>query len=94
MGSAIRWIPARCASASDVLQAVRFGHLAPRLGAGRFLKGRGLDLGKGDDVLYRTLMLGGESGDGGAISLARHDLADNRLGVTGHGMASPAASAR
>ncbi len=58
------------------------------MGAGFLLERRRGDLGQRDDVLDGAIVLGGERGDGRAIRLARHDVADDRLGVTGHGMGS------
>ena len=78
----------------QVRQAVGLCHGPEGPGASRFLEGRRRDLGQRDDVLYRAVMLGCESRRGFAIGFARHDLADHRLGLIGHGMRAPASSGR
>jgi hypothetical protein len=46
------------------------------------------ELGERDDVADCPVVFGRERGERAAIGFACHDLADNRLGFTSHGMRS------
>ena len=73
----------------QVLQAVRFRHGEEGARAVLLIERWRGDLGQRDDVLDRAVMLRGQRGDGRAIGIAGHDLADNRLCMISHGICVP-----
>src|SRR5690348_14882415 len=65
---------------------MRLRHAEESAGPDFLLEGRRCYLRQRDDVLYGSVVLGCERRRGLAIGIARHDLADHRLGLIDHGM--------